>query len=285
MFILNEKTYLGKASLNVENLDSQIDFYTNKIGMKLIDKNENKAVLGVKDRVLLELVEIKSTKHRKVTGLYHIAYRLPSRIDLANALFSLLMRNVELDGAADHGYSEALYLTDPEGNGIEIYTDKDKSLWDIREDGTIKGVTDPLDADDLLTNLTAKEPVNLPYGTIIGHIHLSIVDLYNTKDFYLEKLGFNKKYEFPRQAIFMAAGEYHHHIAINVWNSSNMELMELMELRDERDLGLNYFEICVDKKDFELLEDRFKDSFYPDDKKIIIKDNQNIEIHLVIMVD
>lgn len=279
MFKLNEKTHLGKASLNVENLDSQIDFYTNKIGMKLIDKNENKALLGVKNRALLELVEIKNTKHRKVTGLYHIAYLLPTRSDLANALLSLLMRNVELDGAADHGYSEAFYLTDPEGNGIEIYRDKEKSIWDIKEDGTIKGITEPLDADDLLTNLTTKEPVDFPEGTIIGHMHLSIVDLYDTKDFFLEKLGFDKKYEFPRQAIFMAAGEYHHHIAINVWNSSHMEI------RDENDLGLNYFEIYVTKEDFEILKDRFSDAVYSYDEKIIIKDNQNIKVHLVRVED
>nr|WP_276940211.1 VOC family protein [Helcococcus sueciensis] len=184
--------------------------------MDLIKKENNIAELGVGEKVLLELVQVDKEANEKLTGLYHIAYLLPTRADLGNALFSLLVRNAPIYSASDHGYSEALYLNDPEGNGIEIYADRPKEKWDIREDGTIAGYTIAIDAEGVLAEKISDAPVNLPEGTIIGHVHLSIKDLEKTKDFYTNILGFDNKFEFPRQAIFMASGLYHHHIAINI---------------------------------------------------------------------
>lgn len=275
-FKLKENIKIGKASLNVKNLDLLVDFYTNKIGMDLIEKENNIAKLGVVEKVLLELVQVDKEANEKLTGLYHVAYLLPTRADLGNALFSLLVRNAPIYGASDHGYSEALYLNDPEGNGIEIYADRPKEKWDIREDGTIAGYTIAMDAEGVLAEKTSGAPVNLPEGTIIGHMHLSIKDLEKTKDFYTNILGFDNKFEFPRQAIFMASGLYHHHIAINIWDSANMKL------REDDALGLNYFEIIVeDEKELNRIKTHLKDNnihIEEIDDGFIVRDNQNINI-------
>lgn len=275
-FKLKERLKIGKASINVKDLDLLVDFYTNKIGLDLIKKESNIAELGVGDKVLLELVQVEKESDKKLAGLYHIAYLLPTRADLGNALFSLLLRKAPLYGASDHGYSEALYLNDPEGNGIEIYTDRSKEEWDIREDGTITGYTIAMDAEGVLREKTTDIPVNFPKGTKIGHIHLSIKDLKETKDFYTNILGFDNKFEFPGQAVFLASGIYHHHIAINIWDSANMSL------REDGDLGLNYFEIILeDKEDFKKLKTNLKDNNIPieeNGESFIIRDNQNIKI-------
>lgn len=275
-FKFKENIRIGKASLNVKDLDLLVDFYTNKIGLDLIKKDENIAELGVGEEVLLELVQVDKEANGKLTGLYHIAYLLPTRADLGNALFSLLVRKAPLYGASDHGYSEALYLNDPEGNGIEIYADRPKEEWNIREDGTIAGYTIAMDAEGVLREKTTDTPVNLPEETSIGHVHLSIKDLKETKDFYTNILGFDNKFEFPGQAVFLASGLYHHHIAINIWDSANMSL------REDGDLGLNYFEIIVeDKEEFNKLKDNLKDNNIPIeemDKSFIVRDNQNIKI-------
>lgn len=277
-FKLKENIKIGKVSLNVKDLDLLVDFYTNKIGLDLI-KNENGiAELGVDENVLLELVQVDKEIDKKTTGLYHIAYLVPTRADLGNALFSLLVKKAPLYGASDHGYSEALYLNDPEGNGIEIYADRPKDKWDIREDGTIAGYTLAMDAEGVLGEKTTDIPVNLPKGTVIGHIHLSVKDLDETKDFYTNILGFDNKFEFPRQAIFIASGIYHHHIAINIWDSANMSL------REDGDLGLNYFEIIVeDKEELDRIKTHLENNNISMEKVndgLMVKDNQNIKILL-----
>lgn len=277
-FQLNENIKIGKAALNVKDLDKQVDFYTNKVGFKLISKDENKAKLGVGDKVLLELKQITGDLNKKVTGLYHIAYLLPTRADLGNSLLSLVKRGVNLTGASDHGYSEALYLDDPEGNGIEIYADKPKSYWKMDEEtGRIDGYTIAMHAEGVLADRTTEEPVDLAEGTTIGHMHLSIKDLEATKDFYTNTLGLQIKSEFPRQAVFMAGGMYHHQVAINIWNSAGMVL------REDEDFGLNFYEILLESRNqldglkdqikthgFEILDDK-EDSF-------AVKDNQNIKV-------
>ena len=201
---------------------------------------------------------------------------LPTRADLANVLFSLKERHASLYGFADHGYSEALYLKDPEGNGIEIYADKDKEEWDIREDGRIVGYTRLLDREKLLEEKTSDKPINLAEGTKVGHIHLSIRDLGEAKDFYTNILGLDNKFELGGQAVFMASGLYHHQVAINSWDRVNMNL------REDGDLGLNYFEIIVeDQEDFERINENFKaNDIYTQEINtgLLAKDKQNIKL-------
>lgn len=283
MYKLKNRVKIKEATLNVKNINNMVDYYTNSIGLELISKEDNKAILGIGDNILLKLHEIDADINPKLTGLYHIAYLVPSRKDLANVLFSLIMKEVEIQGAADHGYSEAIYLTDPEGNGIEIYRDRDVSEWDIKDDGQIVGVTEALYADQLLSERNTDTPVNFSDGTIIGHIHLSIKDYNDTKKFYTDILGLDNKYEFTGQAAFLAANLYHHDIALNIWNSRGMEL------RQDNQLGLENFVILIDNSDdFEGLKTNFEDIkdhiININDREITIKDNQNIKITFVLEV-
>ncbi|WP_282925602.1 VOC family protein [Helcococcus kunzii] len=280
MYKLKDRIKIKEVTLNVKNLNQMIDYYKT-IGLELINKTDKTASLAVGENVLLKLKEIHSTLTEKTTGLYHVAYLVPTRKDLANVLFSLLAKDAEIQGAANHGYSEAIYLSDPEGNGIEIYRDKNIEEWDISENGQIKGVTEPLYADELLAQRDTDKPVQLPGGTKIGHIHLSIKDYQETKKFYTDILGFDNKYEFTDQAVFLAANLYHHDIAINIWNSKGMAL------RKDNQLGLDHYVIEINnRKDFEGLKDNLynvkENIITTSESKIVLKDNQNIKIKFIL---
>ena len=169
---------------------------------------------------------------RKATGLYHTAFLVPSAADLGGVLLHLLNTNTALIGGANHGYSEALYLQDPEDNGIEIYHDNPVEVWDVRTDGQIIGITEELDATRLIEN--AKITSKMPSGTKIGHIHLQVNSLANNLAFYQDILGFDLKSNLANSAYFLADGLYHHHIATNIWAGENLPL------RKDSELGLGY---------------------------------------------
>lgn len=240
---LPKETIVKQVKLKVENLEAMIDFYTKMIGLVLLNKTENTAFLGAQDSsetimILEELVD--PIMKNNTTGLYHTAFLLPSRKDLGNSLLWLMQNNIEL-GAADHGYSEAIYLTDPEGNGIEIYQDKPKTEWDIRADGEIIGVTEELDGDAVVAEAD-RQWLGLAPGSRIGHIHLQVADLDVTEKFY-EQLGFSLKSNFGGRAKFFAAGDYHHHIGTNTWNSRNAALI------GEKQLGLAWYTFQLPSKE------------------------------------
>lgn len=181
------------------------------------------------------------------TGLFHIAFLLPTRKDLGNTLIHYLQSNAPIDGASDHGYSEALYLTDPEGNGIEVYRDKPKSEWDIREDGEIVGITKEMDAEGVVAAADSQQS-SFPTGTIVGHVHLKVADLAQTETFYTQVVGLSLKNNFGNQAKFFAAGDYHHHIGSNTWMGKGVTPMA------DNDLGLAYYTFVLpDKEAFESL--------------------------------
>lgn len=212
---LPAETIVKQVKLKVANLEVMTEFYTGMIGLVLLKQDGNTTFLGAQDssEVILILEELSEPAVKlETTGLYHTAFLLPSRKDLGNSLLWLLQNQVEI-GAADHGYSEAIYLSDPEGNGIEIYRDKPMSEWDIREDGEIVGVTEELDGDAVVGAADGNW-LGLAPGSKIGHVHLQIADLYETEAFF-EKLGFSLKSNFGRRAKFFAAGNYHHHIGTN----------------------------------------------------------------------
>ena len=184
----------GTATLNVVNFDRQLKFYTEAIGMTIISKKETEATLGTSDNTpLLHLKKVDDPLVRSY-GLYHIAYLVPNEQSLANILRHFIDSNIPLDGGSDHGYSNALYLSDIEGNGIEVYYDKDESTWDRKEDGKIIGVTEPIDANHLLDISESVVPYSLPVGTIIGHVHLSVQNSTVSSNFYQEVLGFSDKF-------------------------------------------------------------------------------------------
>lgn len=240
-----EGTAIKQVKLKVKNLDNMILFYTKNIGLVLINKKGNTAYLGAQQSAepLLVLEEVEASYiEQGITGLFHIAFLLPTRKDLGNMLLWLLKNEVPLEGASDHGYSEAIYLVDPEQNGIEIYRDKPVSEWDIRDTGEIIGITEEMDAEGVIAAADGQW-LGVSPGSIIGHIHLKVSELEQTEEFYKELLGFDLKANFGRQAKFFATGMYHHQIGTNTWGGKHLPATA------QNQTGLDYFVIEYLEKD------------------------------------
>ncbi len=245
-FTIDKNLAIYSVDLNVENLGGMTTYYRDNIGLSVLEESENYVSLGIQadQKVLVNLIKTDSKNSQtKKAGLFHTAFLVPERRDLGNILFALLQKEVAIEGASDHGYSEALYLTDPEGNGIEIYRDKPREEWDIQSDGTIKGVTEQMDAEGVLASRDDQFVNLFPEGTSIGHVHLSAADLSKSQHFYIDVLGMSLKYEFGPQARFIAAGGYHHHIGLNTWMGSNIPV------REKDDLGLTRFTLNVTSRE------------------------------------
>lgn len=208
--------YASEVNIKVKDLDYALTFYQNIMGFKVLEKTDRIAVLttdGKTPLVTLEQPENVIPKEERMSGLYHFAILLPSRADLSVFLRHFLGTGYGL-GAADHYVSEALYITDPDGNGIEVYRDRPSSEWTWKN-GLVDMATVELDGNSILAESDA-EWTGLPPGTIMGHIHLHVGDLQKAEEFYTKGLGFNIVSHYP-QAVFLSTGGYHHHIAINTW--------------------------------------------------------------------
>jgi catechol 2,3-dioxygenase len=221
-------TAIGAVHLTVASLERARAFYEQVIGLSSVEQPDGSVLLGGAARLppLLSLVgdSAASPRNPRETGLFHFAILVPTRRDLAVALVRLAQGGWRLDGASDHLVSEALYLTDPEGNGIEIYHDRDRSAWRRDADGQVAMATLPLDLDDLLGELEAapldpSSDAQMPQDTRIGHIHLQVAELAEIERFYAGVLGFDVMVRSYPSALFVAAGGYHHHVGLNTWNS------------------------------------------------------------------
>jgi len=218
---IHPETHLGPVYLTVRDLEQSLGFYSEVIGFKLLRQVENTAWLGTDhDTPLLVLTGQPDARPRPpgTTGLYHLAILVPSRLDLARWLRHLVQARYPLQGASDHLVSEALYLADPDGNGIEVYADRPRDAWPRRK-GQLLMATEPLDVDSLLAEL---EQDNQPWTglskqTRIGHVHLQVADLDEAETFYREILGFDFVTRYGSAALFVSAGGYHHHIGLNTW--------------------------------------------------------------------
>ncbi|EAC2905172.1 VOC family protein [Listeria monocytogenes] len=243
---ISEELRLGEVVLNVGHLKEMAGFYQEVIGLKLLEENERMVRLGVSgsDEALLVLKKIDNAVVPEVPriGLFHTAFLLPTRESLADVLLHLAKSGYPIDGAGDHAYSEALYLHDIEGNGIEIYADRPKAEWMRDGDGNLPMVTEQVDVDSLLQIATDEPFTWMPNGTIIGHVHLQVADADKAEQFYKEVLGMNLTTAIP-SARFFAAGDYHHHIGSNVWAGRNLELLQ------ENETGLAWFTIITPDKD------------------------------------
>lgn len=210
---------LGPVHLTVTDLERQVHFYETVIGLRLRDRAGNTAFLGAggPDQLILT-GGAAAPRPRRTTGLYHFAILVPDRQTLARTLLHLEQIGAPLHGFADHDVSEAIYLPDAEGNGIEIYCDRPRSAWQY-PGGRLQMGTTSLDVEGLL-RLARERPVawgGLPGRTIIGHIHLQVADLLATETFYRDMLGFEVTARLPG-AIFLAVDGYHHHLGANIWN-------------------------------------------------------------------
>ena len=217
---LHPGTGLGHVHLKISNLERSLDFYQRAVGLALISQSGNQAQLGAGGRILLSLSEIPgAVRIPRRSGLYHFAILTPSRRALGKSLRNLIDTGTDIQGGADHLVSEAIYLADPDGNGIEIYRDRPRSEWPI-EDGQIIMATDPLDFQGILEDIpgNSREWDGLEVDTRLGHVHLHVADLEDATNFYTQILGFDFIMNYMDSAAFLSAGGYHHHIGLNTWN-------------------------------------------------------------------
>jgi catechol 2,3-dioxygenase len=216
---LPAETTLGAVELTVADLDRAVAFYADRLGLEEHGRDGRSAALGGRGgESFLRLVENSAAKPaRRSTGLYHFAILVPTRRDLAAALTRLAATRTPLEGASDHGVSEALYLSDPDENGIEIYRDRPREDWPREPGGRLAMRTDPLDLDGLVAALDATPATTMPAGTRLGHVHLHVAQLEPAIGFYRDVLGFDLQQLYGAQAAFVSAGGYHHHVGLNTW--------------------------------------------------------------------
>lgn len=226
----NSPLRLGTVALNVQNLDLQSLFYQQVIGLQVLAADDTTVDLGVPglDQPIVRLIKTDLPAERTY-GLYHIAILHPNRESLAQHFRHLLSNKVPLQGASDHGYSEAIYLADTEGNGIELYQDKPFDTWQIEADGRIIGTTEAMDAEGLLALAQDQEgPYLLPAGTTVGHVHLSVQDAGTSSQLYQKLFGMGDKFSIPT-ASWIAAGTYHHHLAVNHWAGRHLATRQVQQ--------------------------------------------------------
>jgi len=217
---LPESTRLGRVRLQVADLDRSISFYEKVLGMRVIRRSDDSASLGShgEDREIVHLRHLRTARpvpRRGLLGLYHFAILLPDRASLGRFVAHLGEIGAYA-GMSDHFVSEAVYLTDPDGLGIEVYADRPRGAWRYDE-RQLYMTTEPLDVDDLLKEARGERWTGMPPGTVLGHVHLYVDDIDQAAAFYHDALGFDKVVWSYPGALFMSAGGYHHHLGTNTW--------------------------------------------------------------------
>ncbi|HFI0564053.1 TPA: VOC family protein [Streptococcus suis] len=240
----NSKFELGHVALNVRDLELQSLFYQQVLGLQILSQSPNQIDLGVGKNILIRLIQTEQSGDVSQSyGLYHLAIVLPSREDLGTIFRHFIDNKIPLQGASDHGYSEAIYLADTEGNGIEIYRDLPQDSWDVRPDGRIVGITEPMDAETIYAlGKKADAAYQMPLGSRMGHVHLSVRESSASSKFYQEVLAVEDKFSVP-SAAWLASGDYHHHLAVNEWGGKNLET------RQEGMPGLAYYTVIYSQTD------------------------------------
>jgi catechol 2,3-dioxygenase len=245
--------HIAAVGLGVRDLTRLVDFYREAIGLELLSDNGRRAVLGAGDTGFLHLEHapdaIPDDPHS--AGLYHTAFLMPTRGDLARWLEHAANRNIGLTGASDHSVSEALYLNDAEGNGIEVYGDRPAESWRWNHN-QVDMLTKRLDLDDLLRDaVPANRSDTAPEGLRIGHVHLRVGDLAAAEKFWSDVIGLDITRR-AQGALFMSSGSYHHHIACNVWQSQGAGK------RDPGRAGLSWIALDATEAAFAALKARMR---------------------------
>jgi catechol 2,3-dioxygenase len=247
---LAPETRLGSVELTVTDLDRSVSFYEDAIGLRIHRREDGRAALGAGGEDLLVLVENPDAGPAgRHAGLYHFALLHPSRQELARAAARLARTQTPIQGASDHGISEAIYLPDPDGNGIELAADRPKDEWpDL---SVMSGGPDPLDLNALLESVADEEPSqSIDPDAIIGHLHLHVGDLEESTHFYVQVVGFEIMTYLP-SAVFVAAGGYHHHVGFNTWRGPGIPPAP------DGTVGLRHFTVVLgDDAELAALRDR-----------------------------
>jgi catechol 2,3-dioxygenase len=219
---IHSEAFVGTVSLKTADLDQMTRFYMDVIGLERIRDEPGGVVLGAGSRPIVRLIHVPNAVQPSVsaTGLYHTAILFPSRRDLAIKIAQLMALRLHL-GEADHLVSEAFYLSDPEGNGIELYRDRPREEWKMTN-GNVAMASDPIDWSSFLGEIQRNDPdlssPLAPEGTKLGHVHLKVADIDESLNFYHRTLGLDVMAHLPG-ALFVSAGGYHHHIGMNIWHS------------------------------------------------------------------
>ena len=214
--VIDPRARIGAVHLTISSLDDSIRFYQAHLGFVVHRREERTAWLGAggADLLVLSACE-RAPRARGTTGLYHFAVLVPTRADLARAFMRLVETDTLMQGAANHGVSEALYLADVDGNGIEIYRDRPRGEWPL-VNGQLRMGADPIDFNDL-ASAASPSGAGLARETVIGHVHLHVSRLDEAQRFYVDVLGFELMQRYGPSALFVSAGGYHHHIGLNTW--------------------------------------------------------------------
>ena len=246
---IHPEARIGPVHLTVSNLQRSVEFYQDRLGFSVQRRDSNNAALGAGAANLLVLHESPSAPRvARTAGLYHFAILVPSRLALARSLARLAEQRTPMQGFSDHLVSEAIYLADPDGIGIEVYRDRPREEWPF-VNGQLQMATDPLDVESLLREAQADPSpwVGIPPGMRIGHVHLQVSFIEDAEAFYTGVLGFDLTARYGSSAVFMSAGGYHHHIAANTWAGVGAPRAP------QGAIGLRHFEIRL--PDREALDD------------------------------
>ena len=268
---------IDNVILKVKDIDKMIAFYEKVLGMKVRKRDSERTELGTDKDTLLILKTDEKLNYRKpeIANLYHIAYLLPERTDLAVFLRHIMDIGFDGLGAADHLVSEAIYLNDPENNGIEIYTDRNKERWSYTNNGDVVMDTLSLNADELYY-LSSNSNFRMPDGSRVGHVHMQGVNIPEIRKFYEDILLLNKTAVMPN-AVFMSYDGYHHHFAFNHWDS------RISKPGDNTSTGLEAIEYEIDKERYEHIKNNAEKNLkYPDleimDGYFMINDLNNVKL-------
>src|SRR5262245_27768231 len=233
--------HIGSLALNVRDLDRMADYYRDMLGLDVIERTGNGAKLGAGGVPFLELAlrpDMKPDDEREA-GLYHTAFLMPTRADLARWILHAARTRVPITGASDHTVSEAFYLDDPEGNGVEVYADRNPDGW-LWTNELVKITTDPLDIESIVREAAPDASYDgAPAGLRIGHVHLRVGDVPAAERFYRDGIGLAVTRGGRHGASFMSSGRYHHHLAGNVWHSAGAGK------RDPERAGLAWFSFAA----------------------------------------
>lgn len=224
--------HVSRVDLLVKDIEKSINFYTESLGFSVFKNTDEYTSLTANHKdELIRLYKDETAEGKNNMNIYHFALLLPSRKDLSRFLHHLILKQIPIDGAADHIVSEAIYLRDPDGIGIEICSDKDDKDW-IINNNNIKMDTLPFDYKGVYYETDKYDLFNsLPYETIIGHLHLQVNNLEKAKEFYQKIIGFSVTNEDVYNAIFMSDKNYHHHLALNSWSRQAKRLNDVPKLK------------------------------------------------------
>jgi catechol 2,3-dioxygenase len=273
--------HIERVDLRVRDVDASLGFYRDIVGLEVVDRNEHRAELGPPGGpviLTLDSTGVNAPAERRTTGLFHVAVRFPTRAALGDVLARLASASIEI-GAGDHLVSEALYVDDPDGNGIELYRDRPVEEWPEPEgDMIVPMATLPVDLDGVLEEGRGTDAVGerAAEGTDVGHVHLQVGDIAVTTRFYAEVLGLDLIARLGGQAGFYSSNGYHHHIGANTWNSRNAQPAS----KDQAGLERIVFAVR-ERNELEDAESRLAEygaTFREEGDELVVEDPDRVEL-------